>query len=289
MQQLDGQVESKNAPNADEALVEATIPKLEESSIFVKDARGYASTVNVAGFMVIWDEGSNKMKLERGKELAEQVIGLLGESSQRVEIAGGIRREKPEPHDMEIVSIPRFTSLPQKQLKISETGEAVEEKVNLLHLRICQLVAEGTFKFGKPNKVGGKAPFGNRIYRLQFGGEQLDIFVVLPPAQWGVVFTMRTGDAAFTQRLMSAGWRYGLHFNEGHLEQWMTSDGKPVTTPKLPADNKFMREVVNTPEEEDVFRALKLKWTEPKDRIGSISYQGESSVVLKTTHGISRQ
>jgi len=204
-------------------------------------------------------------------EIAQQAVEWLKDSCERIEIAGGVRREKPEPHDVEIVATPRFASLSRPQMTLLDSrgpNSTIVERVNLLDSRIHQLVKEGTFQLGKPNKNGGKAPFGKRVYRIGFLDEQLDVFVVLPPAQWGVVFTMRTGDAEFTHRLMSAGWPSGLHFNQGHLESWMTSGGKAITGGKLPTDIEPKRQVLDTPEEVDVFRLLKMNWVEPKNRSG---------------------
>jgi DNA polymerase/3'-5' exonuclease PolX len=47
------------------------------------------------------------MKLEQALEIAEKVKALLAPHCERIEIAGSIRRKKPDVKDIEIVAIPK--------------------------------------------------------------------------------------------------------------------------------------------------------------------------------------
>ena len=50
---------------------------------------------------------SDEMKLETAKEIANDFLKLIRPFCLRAEIAGSIRREKPEVKDVEICAVPR--------------------------------------------------------------------------------------------------------------------------------------------------------------------------------------
>jgi DNA polymerase/3'-5' exonuclease PolX len=47
------------------------------------------------------------MKYQEALKIAQETVELLRPHCERIEIAGSIRREKPEPNDIEIVAIPK--------------------------------------------------------------------------------------------------------------------------------------------------------------------------------------
>ncbi len=47
------------------------------------------------------------MKYSVALQYANEIVGLLSSSCERIEIGGGIRRGKPEPHDIEIILVPK--------------------------------------------------------------------------------------------------------------------------------------------------------------------------------------
>ena len=49
------------------------------------------------------------MELQQAQALAEELASGLEPGCTRIEIAGSVRRGKPEPHDLEIVAIPKST------------------------------------------------------------------------------------------------------------------------------------------------------------------------------------
>ncbi len=48
------------------------------------------------------------MKLDKALEIAERTKKLLAPYCERIEIAGSIRRKKPEVKDIELVAIPKL-------------------------------------------------------------------------------------------------------------------------------------------------------------------------------------
>lgn len=172
---------------------------------------------------------------------ANEVMKILFPFCERIDIAGGIRRKKQDPHDIEIVLKPTFLGT---VTLFDDSGP----DVNYAHIKILELVKNGVFQNGDPDKRGARAPCGEKYYRLKYKGEKLDIFSVVEPAQYGVILAIRTGDAEFSHALVQQGWKYGIRVIDGHLER------RGVT--------------INTEEEKDVFSLLGIEWIEPEKRIG---------------------
>jgi DNA polymerase (family 10) len=148
---------------------------------------------------------------------------------KRTEIAGSIRRGKEHVHDIEIVT---------------EEGDYFGGVPAFLS-------SIGVVR-GPPNKAGAKAPWGPKYYkgilsRGRIAGTQLDLFVVTPPAQWGVVFLIRTGSAEFSQAVVTRLRRYGLRSEDGRIVD--------LGNKTIPVDS-----------EEDVFERVRLPYVPPEKR-----------------------
>ena len=189
-----------------------------------------------------------------GKKYAEEIMELLWDSCDRIEIAGGIRRKKEEPHDIELVLQPTF--LPT----VDAFGNTdYENTANVLDYKIKDLLKSGTLSPGDPDKAGKKAPCGEKYYRLKYKNEKLDIFSVIDPAQWGTLFLIRTGDADFSHEFVLRLWKFGLKSVDGHIEN-------------------AMGQTIDTPEEEDCFKLLKMPYIEPEQRTKQIFFAKIESV-----------
>lgn len=183
-----------------------------------------------------------KIKLEWNVALgkANQFSQLIRDMCERLEFAGSLRRHKSHVGDIEIVLVPRRI----KQTTLSGIPLLdVTQEYDLLEELLQQLRDDGVIKRGRW--------WGPRHKELFFLDAPFDLYIVRPPAQWGVILTIRTGPAEFSRRLVTLQAHGGLmpagfKFKDGAL--WREG------------------QVVATPEEEDVFRALGLKWIEPRER-----------------------
>lgn len=185
-----------------------------------------------------------RIPLREAETLAEECIDLLRPYCERIEIAGSIRRRRPDVGDIEILCIP----------KIRNDGAAdlfgdIPAEVNLLDERVTQLLITG--EFGRRLDKNGHGAVGSRYKRLTYRDFGLDLFVCLPPAQWGVLMTIRTGPAEFSHRLVTS-TRAG-----GMLPAWSVVRDGAIW------DNGHL---VACPEEADVFRFIGLDWIEPAAR-----------------------
>jgi len=183
------------------------------------------------------------MRYEIALDYANEIVDLLRPFCDRIEIAGGVRRHKEVPHDIEIVCAPRI------EKRIIAVGLIGEEKIvdeNRFDICIKDAVEAGIFELGDLDKAGKKAPFGPRYYRLKYKGEKVDIFTVMAPAQWGIIFLIRTGNADFSHWFVQSGWNEGIKVEDGRIVR--------------------SGNVIPTPEEADAFKALGLEWIDPVNR-----------------------
>ena len=131
------------------------------------------------------------MKLALALEIAERAKGRLFPYCHRIEIAGSIRREVPEPRDIELVCIPKGSELMNFSMMVK-----------------------------KWPKVKGE-PTGKYTQRV-VDGMKLDLFICASLATWAVNFTIRTGSADFSHGLAIWARKNGCYFKDAQL--W-SSDG----------------------------------------------------------------
>jgi DNA polymerase/3'-5' exonuclease PolX len=160
------------------------------------------------------------MELERARAIAEKLVEKLSPYCERIEIAGSIRREKAEVGDIEIVAIP------------NDFADAMLLSV----LPGASFVKEGS-----------------RYKQIALPeGIDLDLFLVRPPAQWGVIFLLRTGPAEFSHQAVTR-----KCFFRGLLpSDCVVADGQVWRHGKL----------IPMPEEEDFLKLLGLPGLAPQER-----------------------
>jgi DNA polymerase/3'-5' exonuclease PolX len=185
--------------------------------------------------------GEGKMEWVKAHKIAKEIVEYLMAYCDRIEIAGSVRRHKPEVGDIEIVIKPKMILNPQSVLfgearltDFTETGikNAMDSGILAIH--------------PKDKKMGEK-------YKKMWspkGQVQVDLFIVRPPATWGVIFTLRTGPADFNKRIVTECRDHGIKVEDGQV--WKYLDGQWKVLP--------------TPEEKDFFLALGIPWQEPEDR-----------------------
>lgn len=182
------------------------------------------------------------MQLEDARAIAKEVLHLIAPYCERAEIAGSIRRKKQGGiKDVEIVVKPKFAD--------GSLGLFGPQKYNVLHVAMESFLTNGIIEHGLLRGPQGNisAPFSERYYNFRYRGNPVDLFSCIEPAQWGVIFLVRTGCSVFSQSFVTRLWKWNLHCIDGHLER--TGYG---TCP--------------TPEEKDAFYLSDLKYLEPEAR-----------------------
>jgi DNA polymerase/3'-5' exonuclease PolX len=131
------------------------------------------------------------MEYNRALKIAEAVKEQLAPFCHRIEIAGSIRRKKPEVNDIEIVAIP----LPYN------TG--------LFESGVASIINQW-------QKVKGELPC-KYTQRMLPDGIKLDVFFA-ERDNWGLIYAIRTGSADFSHNVLAKRWvRMGYHSIDGYL------------------------------------------------------------------------
>jgi DNA polymerase (family 10) len=167
-----------------------------------------------------------KMELEKAKVIAEELKGILAPACNRIEIAGSIRRQKPEVGDIELLVIPRANYLDKLLYDLMMR--------NILAMRL--------------NKRGSKT-YGpkNKLLLHVSSGIGVDIFSV-DARNWGMALFVRTGPAEWNIKAMSRFQELGLR---GHAYGGISDSG----------GNE-----IDCPDEETVFRYLGWAYVPPERR-----------------------
>lgn len=181
-------------------------------------------------------------------QLAQDLCDTLAPGCERIEIAGSIRRGKPDPKDIELVAIPRVSDEMQELDLFGNVTATIE--CNHLHNALQQLYANGTGAWTLDPDLPRNGP---KYKRLKYWGQPpvcCDLFITTPES-WGVIFTIRTGPGDFSKELVTRARRLSMQVDGGQL--WRTHrDGK--------------RDVVPTPTEAAFFEALGLPYLVPAER-----------------------
>ncbi len=179
------------------------------------------------------------IELEKARARAEGLVEIFRKADCiQVEIAGSIRRQKPEVKDIEIVA--------QPYLRTDLFGAPLDEDSQLDAL-VGKMIREGTLK-KRLNGEGNTQAYGQKFKALVTSdGMPLDLFLVRPPAQWGAVFAIRTGPADYSKFLVTACQGMGLRCVDGRL---VYTDGATFASPT----------------EEAFFKGCGVPWIPPEQR-----------------------
>lgn len=131
------------------------------------------------------------MKLDFAEELANKLKERLAPGCVRIEVAGSVRRKKPQPHDIELVVIPRFEERPAN---LFDTA-----RVNLVEACLYEMSIAGVLAFDCDIKRNG--PKHKRLRHLQTG--MIIELYMAQPDNWGLIYALRTGPGDFNKTLVT--------------------------------------------------------------------------------------
>lgn len=172
---------------------------------------------------------TNKLTYASAFTIAQTLYGRLLPFCERIEVAGSVRRRKAQIGDIELVAIPRG---------------------NQLHRALDERLSDGRIRHTDPKRWGEKW----RAFQMDVPGipwaVKADVFIVTPET-WGVQLMIRTGSGVFSRNMVAAQSIGGF-----------MPDGFKVQDGRLWRNG----ELLETPEEVDVFRAYGLDYVQPEDR-----------------------
>ena len=171
------------------------------------------------------------MELEKARAIAEGLKKLLEKGCTKIEIAGSIRRQKPEVGDIELLCIPKFDGM----------VDLLDRELKWLigtHILQHRLTKIGSVVYGPKNK----------LLRHVASGIGLDIFSTTEDC-WAVSLVVRTGGEATNKEIASLALERGMRFH-AYGRGFTLADGSELVCHS----------------EEDVFKAVGLAYLEPWER-----------------------
>lgn len=178
--------------------------------------------------------------------IATELRDRLEPATERIAVAGSIRRGLRDIGDIELVAIPKTHT---EFIRDGFFG-GQETDVDEMQQAIDELIAAGVLATHPTDPKRG--PRYSKLLHVA-SGLQLDLFSARPHT-WGLIFLIRTGPASYSQYLVTHARRRGLHVANGELHV-----GAFGCTP-------IECRVVPTPEEHDVFKAIGVPGDSPERR-----------------------
>jgi DNA polymerase/3'-5' exonuclease PolX len=197
---------------------------------------------------------SGGIKQPHGKmhDLAGEFIKLLGDTCERIEIAGSIRRDVSFVGDIELVAVPSIVE--------ERDGGLWPEPVNQLRKRL-QAMAQTNVISPRVNKNGHYIAWlgqvsDPRYVALEWRGVPVDLFMVLPDRldYFGYIYWLRTGPGDANRHMVTPAYE-----RDGRRSGGLKPDRLEVKDGLVYRDGQPHP----VPTEEAMFAALELAYVEP--------------------------
>ena len=179
-----------------------------------------------------------KFPLALAEVTGKSLIQMMGDTCERIEMAGSVRRQAFEVGDIELLCISRAGP-------VDMFGEPIILE-SPLDLRCTYLINQGILA-PRPNKIGAVTigPL-NKLLVHPATGIGVDVFTTTAE-NWGMAMVVRTGPAGFNVRVMSRFIELGM---AGHAYGGVTRGNEDLQCPT----------------EERVFELLEWEYLDPWQR-----------------------
>lgn len=175
-------------------------------------------------------------------KIAQTIKNQLAPFSKRIEICGPLRRAEPEVKNVQLIVQPR-----KQMVTISRKINGTEhfQDVEIPVAGFNQVISQYPSIFGKISE-GGKS----QQFMLSSGGK-FDLFTA-ESRNWGYLLMCRTGSEDFFRKFMLRRLKIkGYKCEDGYI--WRKN------------------ELIETPEESDVFQLMETKYLPPSERNGRLN------------------
>jgi DNA polymerase/3'-5' exonuclease PolX len=176
-----------------------------------------------------------KLPIAMAEPIAVYWRDLLVQNCRRLEVAGSLRRRRPEIGDLELIAIPK----------------------NALYEQLDNLLSKRAIRHTDPKRWGLR--YRSFIVNISVVNNvninedvQIDLFLQPDPATWGINYLLRTGSAEFSRKMVTRRSEGGFMPDHYRVED---------------ARLKVGATVLDTPEEEDVFRLYGIDYVVPAQRV----------------------
>lgn len=192
------------------------------------------------------------MELIKAKEIADKLVNLLTPYSKIINIAGSIRREKPEVKDIEIVCLPKKVQGGQVDI----FDESPQDMIVSTEF-IRTVYSLGTVLKGKAT--------GRYMQIVLPEGINLDLFIP-EESDFFRQYVIRTGSGDYSHKVIATGWKkFGWVGSDLGLRKM--SDCVETKLPDGKSKWKCVKPNAELPpvwtSEEHFFEWLGIKWIDP--------------------------
>ena len=201
-------------------------------------------------------------------KIGEDILGIWQDLGfiKRGMVCGSVRRMVGNPGDLEFVIEPNFqpvTGTKQGQLGIFSDNEIAEgEPVNLFEHNLQHALDQTNLQMGNLNGPRQKK------FLFTFDDErilQIDCFLVLDPASWGMKVFIRTGPGeGFNKPFMTWLRDIRMHVSANRLHSHPKFKDSKTNEGRCPQTNCPL--IIPTPTEQAVFDAVNLEYIPPPGR-----------------------
>lgn len=176
------------------------------------------------------------MKLDHARAYAEETVEWLSPFAEKIEVAGSVRRERPEVGDIDLVCIPKL------DLEKDMLGTVMGARN-----QVIEAVKQYLAKRPDSRWMNGKEPkAGAELLNIVMPWGQLDIFFA-DAGTWATRLMCRTGSKEHNIWLCERAKRFGAHWNP---QKGLSVDGE-----KCPAWEEMI-----------IYHVLGLPWIPPQKR-----------------------
>jgi DNA polymerase/3'-5' exonuclease PolX len=182
--------------------------------------------------------------LKIAQEIARKYLEVFWPYMSRIEVAGSTRRCADAVHDLEFVAVPIMQTSNDLFGNPIKTSSLLDDDINRLASALGAVLKQNG---PKKKKLG------------LMEGLDLELYLVTPPAQWGVIMAIRTGPWRYSNQLVTS-------------KKYMTKEGRPGLMPSwLKSEDGCLTHrdtgvQYQTPEEADFFRMLEIPYVPPQER-----------------------
>jgi DNA polymerase/3'-5' exonuclease PolX len=196
---------------------------------------------------------ATRIRSQDAAATAKRFLALIDGTTERIAVAGSLRRRLPMCGDVEVVAIPKITEVETTTPDLF--GDHVEwTQTDCLHERLTELLAAGTIQKRPLGEDGTSTKFGPRTKYLLFEDRPIDVFTT-DPEIWGWTMVLRTGPAEFSRQIVQGREFKTSDRRRGLLPPHMSVQGG--------LRSRLSGELIPTPEESDVFAALGIEYRDP--------------------------
>ena len=185
--------------------------------------------------------------------IAQEWVDALKGDCLRIEIVGSVRRGVAEVKDIELVCIPE-PRRPSAEFGVKVFNTLLDKSLYFLEKNSCLEMIKGGDKY-------------KQFWILKEGGVhviKLDLFLVTPPAQWGVLMVIRTGPAEFSRWCVTHESKGGALPDGYCVAQGAVWRVDQVDVKGVPFEGESPKSM---PEEEDFLNFLNILRQEPRERV----------------------